>query len=379
VAVYTFSHSFVFPTLVSIVSTLSTLGPVQISIIMAALLILVGSLQIIVRREPRIGFFIFLVVISLIPSLLATTTTDWAQILGLEFEAEAELPWGIVLLFTTLTILGYVVLRFTAKHNSLALAAADRGFNRKEVGAAYINKHIWGLLIIVGAMVIVLLVFLVSNQIERALSGSLRGMPMGILLIGIICSLILIIVAYAFLVRGRVPFGMHLTATTNGSRFSTIIEQQDQPVEIPAGLSQEPGHWVCPYCGSSSTQQYRRSTLVSVKEGKTQNYEWESRCNSCGGTWVRNDSDIEEGIEQLLKEEQVGSQSQLADLTSQQQKGEIPTLKYAPGKCPYCESESVSQRIKEGPLNRREKETRGYYYRWDCQCFDCGRRWWGIE
>lgn len=241
VAVYIFSNSFVFPPLVSAVSALANIGPMQISIILAALLILVGSLQIIVRREPRIGFFIFLVAIFLIPSLLATTTTDWAQILGLEFETEAELPWGIVLLFTTLTILGYVVLRFTTKHNSLALAAADRGFDRKEVGAAYINKHIWGFLIIVGAIVIVFLIYLVSNQIEQALSGSLGGVPMGILFIGVICSLVLIAVAYAFLVRGRLPFGTHPTATTNGSGFSTIIEQKDQPAETPASLSQEPG------------------------------------------------------------------------------------------------------------------------------------------
>jgi len=276
VAVYIFSNSFVFPPLVSAVSTLANIGPMQISIILAALLILVGSLQIIVRREPRIGFFIFLVAIFLIPSLLAT-------------------PWGIVLLFTTLTILGYVVLRFTTKHNSLALAAADRGFDRKEVGAAYINKHIWGFLIIVGAIVIVFLIYLVSNQIEQALSGSLRGVPMGILFIGVICSLVLIAAAYAFLVRGRYPFGTRPTATTNGSGLGTIIERQDQPVETPASLSQEPGPLICPYCGSSSTQQYRRSTLVSVKEGTTQNYEWDSRCNSCGSTWVWNDSDIEEG------------------------------------------------------------------------------------
>jgi len=84
-------------------------------------------------------------------------------------------------------------------------------------------------------------------------------------------------------------------------------------------------------------------------------------------------------LDQPVEEEQVGLQSEPADLTGQQQEEDIPTLKYTPGKCPYCESESVSQRIKEGPLTEREKEIRGYYYRWDCQCFDCGRRWWGIE
>ena len=84
-------------------------------------------------------------------------------------------------------------------------------------------------------------------------------------------------------------------------------------------------------------------------------------------------------LDQLAKEKQAGLQSELADLTGQQQEEEIPTFKYTPGECPYCDSKSVSQRIIEGPLARRDREIHGYYYKWDCQCFDCEKRWWGIE
>jgi len=84
-------------------------------------------------------------------------------------------------------------------------------------------------------------------------------------------------------------------------------------------------------------------------------------------------------LDQIESEKQVESESELDDLTDQEQEEEIPTFKYVPGKCPYCESESVSQRVEEGPLSRRDKEIHGYYYKWDCQCSDCGRKWWGIE
>ena len=84
-------------------------------------------------------------------------------------------------------------------------------------------------------------------------------------------------------------------------------------------------------------------------------------------------------FDQIESEKQVELESELDDLTDQEQEEEVPTLKYTPGKCPYCESESVSQRVEEGPLSRREKEIHGYYYKWDCQCSDCGKKWWGIE
>ena len=84
-------------------------------------------------------------------------------------------------------------------------------------------------------------------------------------------------------------------------------------------------------------------------------------------------------LDQLENEKQAELQSEPVDPTDQQQEEEIPTFKYTPGKCPYCESESVSQRIKEGPLTRRDREIHGYYYKWDCRCSDCGREWWGIE
>ncbi len=59
--------------------------------------------------------------------------------------------------------------------------------------------------------------------------------------------------------------------------------------------------------------------------------------------------------------------------------GEKEALKHVIGKCPYCDSASVSQKIVEGPLSEREREVRGYYYEWNCKCSDCKKEWLGVE
>ena len=58
---------------------------------------------------------------------------------------------------------------------------------------------------------------------------------------------------------------------------------------------------------------------------------------------------------------------------------EAETFKHITNKCPYCSSTSVSEHIVEGPLSESDMQTYGYYYKWECQCSDCGSRWFGIE
>ena len=205
IAVYAFSNSFVFPLLVSTLSNVFLVEPTYISVFLAAFLIVVGSLKIIMRREPKIDFFIFLVAIFLTPSVLTTATINWAQILGLELDMANELPWGIILLFTTTTVSGYIVLRFSASHNSSALIAADRGYNRQEVGTVYSAQHTWGFIIAGGAATMGLIIFLVLKAIESTLGSGLGGMSTSILSLGIVCSLGLIMTVYVVIISGRSP------------------------------------------------------------------------------------------------------------------------------------------------------------------------------
>ncbi len=53
IAVIAFSNSFIFSYLVSAISQLKAFEPVHISIILAVILIVIGSLQVIVRRTPE--------------------------------------------------------------------------------------------------------------------------------------------------------------------------------------------------------------------------------------------------------------------------------------------------------------------------------------
>lgn len=202
-SVYAFSNSFINPLWQSIFSSQPPIETMHISAILAVILIIVGSLQIIVRRVPKIGFFIFLVAIFLTPSVLATTTIDWVQILGLEFDVEYELPWGIVLLFTTITVFAYIILRLTTRQNSLALVSADRGYDKREVGKVYGAQHIWGFFILCGATIISLVIFLLLKLIDNSMgSGTMSGV---ILPLGILCSLLLILTVYAVFIRKREP------------------------------------------------------------------------------------------------------------------------------------------------------------------------------
>jgi len=225
IAVFAFSNSFVFPPLLSVISKLNAFEPVHISIILAGILVLVGSIQVIVRTEPNVGSFISLTVILLTPSVVATTNIDWAQIMGWQLDTELALPQGLVFLFTALSVIGYIVLRLTIQHNSSALTASAHGFDKKEISTAYFKKHIWGFLMIASAAIIVLLIYLSSNYIGQALGVIFPQISVDILVVGILCIIVLIAVAYAFLVRGRLPFGTRPTTKTDGNNTSVTSEQ----------------------------------------------------------------------------------------------------------------------------------------------------------
>ena len=204
-AVFAFSNSFVFAPLMNMISDLLPLQPIHVCLLLAALLILTGSVLVIIRKEPRVEGFVILIALFCTPALLGFSTTDWPQILGIELETETGISFGGMLSLAFLIVAGYLVLQFTSQYNRLALKAAERGCDREEVGIVYRNKHVWSFLTVVGASVVVLLLFFLSSQIENTLGENLGGMPVNILLVGILCSLVLIGASYAFLVRGRSP------------------------------------------------------------------------------------------------------------------------------------------------------------------------------
>jgi hypothetical protein len=47
--------------------------------------------------------------------------------------------------------------------------------------------------------------------------------------------------------------------------------------------------------------------------------------------------------------------------------------------CPYCKSSSVFEGLIEGPLDEKEKGSRGYYRKWKCECNDCRKKWYAID
>ena len=222
-AVFAFSNSFVFAPLMNMISSLLTIQPIHASLALAALLILVGSVLVIIRKEPTVEGFVFLLALFYTPALLGLSTINWPQILGIELEIRTGVSFGGMLLLTLLIVAGYLVLRFTSQYDRLALEAASRGSDREEVGIVYRNKHVWSFITVMGASAVVVLLFFVSGQIGNTLEEKLGSIPVNILLVGTICSLVLIGAIYAFLVRARAPV----------QRLGEIRQQRDGKTPAP--------------------------------------------------------------------------------------------------------------------------------------------------
>lgn len=297
IAVIAFSNSFIFSYLVSAISQLKAFEPVHISIILAVILIVIGSLQVIVRRTPDVGFFMFFIVALLIPSVLATTNIDWAQIMGWQLDAELGLPRALVFLFIAVVIIGYIALRLTMQTNSSALAASSSGFDREEINTAYFKQHVWGLVIISGTAAIVLVIYLVTNYIDSILRVGFSQISVDILLVGILCVLVFIAVVYITLVQGRLPLKIRQTSEPKRVSPDTAGEQVYRTERTRPSMSLARSPWVCPYCGSDSTRQYQTSSIVHIEEKEIEKRVWESQCNSCGNTWRWSDSDVGESME----------------------------------------------------------------------------------
>ena len=297
IAVIAFSNSFVFSYLVPVISRIKAFEPVHISIILSVILILIGALQIMVRRTPNVGFFMFFVVILLIPSVLATTNINWAQIMGWQLDTELEPPRSLVFLFIALVTIGYILLRITMQADSSALAASSLGFNREEINTAYFKQHTWSLVIISGTAAIVLVIYLVTNYIDSVLKAGFSGLSVDILLVGILCILVLIAVVYISVVRGRLPLKIRQTSETKRVSPDAAREQISRTERAPLSMSLARSPWVCPYCGSDSTRQYQISSVVHIQGEEIEKLVWESQCNSCGSTWRWSDSDVGESIE----------------------------------------------------------------------------------
>jgi hypothetical protein len=299
IAVIAFSNSFVFSYLVSAISQLKAFEPIHISMILAGILILIGSLQVIVRRTPDVGFFMFFVVILLIPSVLATTNINWIQIMGWQLDTELELPRSLVFLFIALVIIGYIVLRISMQADSSALAASSLGFNKEEINIAFFKQHAWSLTIISGTAAIVLVIYLITNYVDSVLRAEYTRISVDILLVGILCVLVFIAVVYITLVRGRLPLKIRQTSEPRRISPDVAGEQIYQTERARLRITLAPSPWFCPNCGSDSTRQYQVLSVVHIQEEEIEKRVWESQCKSCGSTWRWSNSNVGESTDEV--------------------------------------------------------------------------------
>lgn len=210
-AVYVFSSSFAFAALLNLLSRFFSIEPMYLFAILTILIMLAGISLVLIPNNPSVGKFVSLVALFYIPSLLASSTINWSQILGLEFQMKTDLSPMLMLLFSLSVVAGYILLKFTVSNNRLVLEAVGLGYYKEDLDNVYRSKHIWMFVIVTTATVAAFAIYLVSVQINNTLAGTLQTIRGNMLLLGIISSLILIGTVYIFLVRGRQPIPIQKT------------------------------------------------------------------------------------------------------------------------------------------------------------------------
>lgn len=245
-AVYVFSSSFAFTALSNLLSRYFSIEPMYLFAILTILILLAGLSLVLMKKNPSVGNFVSLVALFYIPSSLASSTINWTQILGLEFQMKTDLSPILMLLLSLLVVTGYVLLRFTVIDNRLALEAVGFGYHKEDLDNVSRSEHIWMFLIVATATVAAFAIYLVSVQINNTLAQTLQTIRGNMFLLGIIFSLIFIGIVYIVIVRGRQPIPIH-KPETNGQPDVFADVQQEYCVYCSQQISNTAEY--CPKCG----------------------------------------------------------------------------------------------------------------------------------
>lgn len=282
----TFANSFFFSLICELVSRSGDFDTNYISLILGVVLAAVGVIQVLLAKKSGFGFFMVVVSIFFAPSILETTDINWAGLFGWQFELEAGLPAGIVLLFLSLVIISQIIITLVMRFDTTAEMNQIRGFSRDEVRTTYFRQVAWCLGIVFSILVIMAGIFLAVESISSVLVTSFPDVKIDVLFAGAGCVIVLVIVIYLAIISGHLSeknVGHLQSAGANAGEGSVgIIE------ETVTGYKGD-NPWACPRCGSDLVRQYR------VSGGDDSNsYSWESQCMKCNTVWRWDEYEISE-------------------------------------------------------------------------------------
>lgn len=197
-ATYSFSSSSAFAALEGLVSTVYPFLVPYLTLVIAALLSFSGLALVVVRRKPSVGLFVLLIAVFCAPSVLAYSSVaeGWLRVLGAESAVQTEATFPSMMAICLFVAASYLALRYTSWFRESGRELAGRGVTAEDVEEVYGHQHKWLLLVLLGAVVGAVLVTLFARALTGTLARHAAGMPLELVVLGILCSLAIAGVAY---------------------------------------------------------------------------------------------------------------------------------------------------------------------------------------
>jgi hypothetical protein len=149
------------------------------------------------------GFFIWLVIICALPSLLAHNTVDWPGIFGSDIKITTSIGFNSLLALGVLTITGYIILDYLRLFKKAEQSMAARQANLTDITEISAFSGLSLLIAILGALVAVAVVAILARGLETLLLGAIRNLPWNAIFIGLFCFLLLSFYLYWLMARRR--------------------------------------------------------------------------------------------------------------------------------------------------------------------------------
>jgi hypothetical protein len=162
----------------------------------------IGILRVILAKKGS-GFFIVLVMLCALPSLLAHNSVDWPGIFGMELKLTTSLGFNTMLALGLLTITGYMILDYLrlfkkAEQSMILRQAAPADI---ETIGAFSSFSLF--IAVLGALTAATAVAALARGLETLALDFIRDMPWNSVFIGLFCFLLVAFYLYWLSARRR--------------------------------------------------------------------------------------------------------------------------------------------------------------------------------
>ncbi len=198
VAVYAFTESFAYQHLADWAYQIRLISSIGLPPILMVLIILIGVLLVF---RGSAGKFVGVVTLFYLPSLLSYSSLNWFRFWYPEFNMVTQLGFTETLLLAMLVTMGYLTLKYVARFEKLRAESLDCGSDNEDIREVYRNEHIIAFLVILGAALVAALIAILANGLKHAIQGYIVGASLKLVIAGIVCSTIVIMCTYVFVIR----------------------------------------------------------------------------------------------------------------------------------------------------------------------------------